>query len=95
MTAPTIRCEKSWCDEAASIIASRVDASRDYTYRCEAHRIPEPTVYEQSTLPRPAAELAALTQPRLSLELTLAMWPPKHRAVTRREAAAIVEAYDR
>jgi hypothetical protein len=45
-------------------------------------------------LPQLAAALPA-GRPRLSLELVLSMWPPKHRTSARRDAERILQAVPR
>jgi hypothetical protein len=83
----TFRCERRGCPEAATRICSRIDAARDWLYLCWYHstELASEPVWELSQLPLPAGMLSHLPQPQLSLEMTLAMWPPKHRTATKED----------
>lgn len=85
-----IQCEHPWCPEDATLSASRVDAIRDHWYLCDEHRIPEPTIFEQTPLPPRDADVGDRRPPIWSLEVMLSYFPPKHRKVTRRQADAMI-----
>jgi hypothetical protein len=88
MSTPVLRCERPRCDNAATHTATRVDALRDRWYLCDDHAIPQPSVFEPSPL-------WSDSWPPLSFASQLALFPPKHRDVSRRAARAIVDAAQR
>jgi hypothetical protein len=93
MATPTaIPCERPWCPNDATVIASRVDARRDHWYLCDDHRMDHEPVYEHSPLPPRAVELPTGRGPYMSVEFCLAVWSPRHRTKTREVARAMVDA---
>jgi hypothetical protein len=84
---PTIRCEwkfgeRSFCDEPSTHMVSRIDAIRDHWYMCEEHATAQVRYV--------ASEMSTLDKKHLPMNIIVSWWPPKHRAVSRKDAAAFL-----
>jgi hypothetical protein len=78
----TIRCEwrfgeRSFCEETATHLVSRIDAIRDHWYTCQPHA--------EQMVKHVASEASPVRRPdrALSPEQVVAFWPPRHRAANR------------
>lgn len=82
-----VLCERPHCSSPATVAASRVDAVRDHWYFCATHAAEA----QADRMNFGIFGFSPLYGRALSALQCLAIFPPKHRAVTRRALEARLE----